>query len=263
MLCVPEERSASTERGVLFAVADGMGGVSGGEFASRLALQTMADEYFSSTLATTPERLKEALRQANQRIYEEAEHNPQYHGMGTTVSAVAIIGDCAYVAQVGDSRVYMTREDGAIWQITDDHSLVAEQVRNGMISEEEARNHALKKPHHPAPSAPKTPSRSTSSPCASRKRTHSSSAPTASRTSSKTKRWPPRSSATRSRAPRRVLVGRALEGGRSRQHHRRPHARRQIPLPTARLEEGAVHVTLEKPGFLNKLRRLFSGNRGQ
>ena len=88
--------------------------------------------------------LENALQKANQRVFSEAEQNPEYQGMGTTVSAVVIHGDCAYAAQVGDSRVYMSRPHEPLRQVTDDHSLVAEQVRNGMISEEEARTHSLK-----------------------------------------------------------------------------------------------------------------------
>ncbi|GMW00467.1 MAG: hypothetical protein AMXMBFR84_16040 [Candidatus Hydrogenedentota bacterium] len=144
VVCAPEESRIATDKGYLFAVADGMGGVSGGEFASRLALQTLIDEYYSRQTSSIPIRLKEAVEQANRRIFEEAENHPEYYGMGTTISALLVHGENAYIAQVGDSRVYLLRPDSAIWQITDDHSLVAEQVRNGYISEEEARNHSLK-----------------------------------------------------------------------------------------------------------------------
>lgn len=144
ILCAPEDRDLERDRGFLFAVADGMGGVSGGEFASRLALHTVAEHYYQGSEETAPARLRESVNLANRRIYEEAENHPEYQGMGTTVSAVAIKGDHAYIAQVGDSRVYLAREGNGIKQVTDDHSLVAEQVRNGYISEEEARNHSLK-----------------------------------------------------------------------------------------------------------------------
>ncbi|MBI4558036.1 MAG: Stp1/IreP family PP2C-type Ser/Thr phosphatase [Candidatus Hydrogenedentes bacterium] len=143
-LCAPDDDHVLRERGLLLAVADGMGGVKGGEFASHLALQTLGETYYSLPNSTIPGRLQAAIDQANRRIFEEAEHNPEYHGMGTTVSAVVILGDYAYIAQVGDSRVYVARGNAGVWQITDDHSLVAEQVRNGYISEDEARKHALK-----------------------------------------------------------------------------------------------------------------------
>ncbi|MBX7257124.1 MAG: Stp1/IreP family PP2C-type Ser/Thr phosphatase [Candidatus Hydrogenedentes bacterium] len=144
ILCAPEDRLIVNERGVFLAVADGMGGVSGGDFASRLALQTMVDEYYNSTEQNVPSRLRDSIEQANRRIFEEAENHPEYFGMGTTVSAVTIIGDHAYIAQVGDSRVYLRRGKDPVCQLTDDHSLVAEQVRNGYISEQEARTHSLK-----------------------------------------------------------------------------------------------------------------------
>jgi PPM family protein phosphatase len=142
-VCAPEEPPAEPVQGALFAVADGMGGVHGGEFASRLALQTLAAEYFSDTDGDVPKRLRQAVEKANQRIFEEAENNPDYRGMGTTVSAMLILGDHAYVAHVGDSRIYLKRGNKT-YQLTRDHSLVAEQVRSGLISEEEARTHALK-----------------------------------------------------------------------------------------------------------------------
>lgn len=254
ILCVPEERVGPGEQGLLFAVADGMGGVSGGEFASRLALQTLADEYFGTAGGSIPSRLREALRKANQRIYEEAEHNPQYHGMGTTVSAVVVQGDCAYVAQVGDSRVYMSRDNGTIWQITDDHSLVAEQVRNGVLSEEEARTHALKNLITRAVGtkdsieidlfAVRLQEKDTLLICSDGlsnvvkddEIAHTLKANTV-------------------QGAARVLVGRALEGG-------GPDNITVVLLrvmkcpPRAKLEEGAVKVTLQRPGLFSRLRRL-------
>ncbi|MCP4638901.1 MAG: Stp1/IreP family PP2C-type Ser/Thr phosphatase [bacterium] len=144
LLCAPEDRSVAHDHGYLVAVADGMGGVSGGGFASRLALQSLVDSYYDGVVETIPERLRASVGAANRRIFEEAESHPEYFGMGTTVSAMLIHGTCAYVAQVGDSRVYLHRVGEGIWQITDDHSLVAEQVRNGFISEEQARTHSLR-----------------------------------------------------------------------------------------------------------------------
>lgn len=253
LLSVPDERSASSDRSLLFAVADGMGGVSGGEFASRLALQTLSDHYYNSE-GSIPTRLSEALRQANQRIFEEAEHNPRYHGMGTTVSAVVIQGDCAYVAQVGDSRVYMTRGNGTIWQITDDHSLVAEQVRNGVLSEEEARNHALKNLITRAVGtrdsidvdlfAVRVQQNDTLLICSDGLSNVVSDEEIAAALKGNSLQ-----------GAARVLVGRALEGG-------GPDNITVVLLrvlktpPRARLEEGAVKVTLEKPGIINKLKRI-------
>lgn len=144
IMCAPKNPDLAVERGLLFSVADGMGGASAGEYASRMALQTLAKEYYGSHFESVPITLRAAVEQANARIHEESESNLAYSGMGTTVSATVVLGDWLYIAQVGDSRVYLLRERSGIRQLTDDHSLVEEQVRSGMISAEEAKNHSLK-----------------------------------------------------------------------------------------------------------------------
>lgn len=145
LLCVPEDAPTLHDRGRLFAVADGMGGVSGGALASKLALQTLACVYYAGPEGQAiPARLRAATREANHRVFEEAENRPEYYGMGTTVSALVLHGNNAYIAHVGDSRVYLSRKGEPLHQITHDHSLVAEQLRSGLISEEEARDHSLK-----------------------------------------------------------------------------------------------------------------------
>lgn len=145
ILCAPENPNIANLHGCLFAVADGMGGANAGELASRLALTTIAEHYYNVTFSsqTRPVRLRESVERANERVFQEAESNPERHGMGTTLSALLIHGDCMYVAQVGDSRIYLLRDRNLI-QVTDDHSLVAEQVKSGFITEEEARNHSMK-----------------------------------------------------------------------------------------------------------------------
>ena len=144
LMCVPKDAALADERGYFFSVADGMGGASAGEFASRMSLRAMHTAYYTGPSAPVPAALEGALDEANQRVFEEAEVNPEYAGMGTTVSAVLIDGAWAYIAQVGDSRVYLLRERAGLRQLTEDHSLVAEQVRNGVISEEEAENSSFK-----------------------------------------------------------------------------------------------------------------------
>ncbi len=144
LMCIPEPRGMAEQRGLLVAVADGMGGASAGEYASRMALQLLREDYFNTNEGPIPTALEQALMHANECVFEEAEVNPVYSGMGTTVSACVLLGDWLYIAQVGDSRVYLLREGSGIHQITNDHSLVAEQVRHGLISEEEARTHSLK-----------------------------------------------------------------------------------------------------------------------
>lgn len=144
LMCAPKNPVLVDERGLFFSVADGMGGASAGEFASRMSLRAMHSAYYTGPRQPIPTSLQEALEDANQRVFEEAEINPEYAGMGTTVSVVLIDGCWAYIAQVGDSRVYLLRERSGIHQITEDHSLVAEQVRNGVISEAEAENSSFK-----------------------------------------------------------------------------------------------------------------------
>lgn len=145
MLHVPESGELLEARGVLMAVADGMGGASAGEYASHKTLEYIVDSYFDTpTDALIPAALQAAVQTANELVFEESERNPELAGMGTTISALAIVGDWAYIAQVGDSRIYLLRRNQSLKQLTHDHSLVAEQMRNGLINEEEARTHSLK-----------------------------------------------------------------------------------------------------------------------
>ena len=137
----------------LFVVADGMGGHAGGEIASSVAISEIKkylDNHKSaisngSTLnePLICQHLASAVNHASARIYEMALEDPALRGMGTTVTLVKIIGDTAFTAHVGDSRLYLIRA-GFLYQITYDHSLVNEQVRAGIITEEEAQKHHLK-----------------------------------------------------------------------------------------------------------------------
>jgi protein phosphatase len=126
----------------MFAVADGMGGHQGGEVASQLAIQAIRDTYVD----TDGDALVDAIEEANLRIHEAGEGDPSLRGMGTTVVAVAVVpdgdgpGGSLLVANVGDSRCYLFR-DGDLTQITEDHSMVADLVREGRITEAEAEVH--------------------------------------------------------------------------------------------------------------------------
>lgn len=135
----------------IFVVADGMGGHAGGEVASRLCVQEIADYLRRhERMVKDPKRnhpdprlsslLAEAINHASTRIYERALEEPDLKGMGTTSTLVKISGDHAYCAHVGDSRLYLIR-CGFIYQITFDHSLVNEQLRAGLITKEQARFH--------------------------------------------------------------------------------------------------------------------------
>ncbi|MBR1913621.1 MAG: Stp1/IreP family PP2C-type Ser/Thr phosphatase, partial [Lachnospiraceae bacterium] len=126
----------------LFIVADGMGGHAAGDYASRFTTETVVSDIRDSH-ETNPIRLiRHAYEVANAAIIEEAHRLPDHEGMGTTLVVATIIGDCLYVANVGDSRLYVI--DDRISQITRDHSLVEEMVRAGEIEMSAARNHPMK-----------------------------------------------------------------------------------------------------------------------
>jgi protein phosphatase len=134
----------------LAIVADGMGGHASGEVASRMAVDAIVG-YFRETESeqqiTWPfkvdrghnqdvNRMTTAIKLANLRIFEEAERKPECHGMGTTVVAALFLDDVLVIGHVGDSRLYRVRE-GAIDQITEDHSLLNDYVRMKRLSESE------------------------------------------------------------------------------------------------------------------------------
>ena len=123
----------------LFIVADGMGGHRAGDFASRYVVEHMKEYIENSDLASPVMILRKALEKTNQGLFEEAQGNPDREGMGSTLVAATIEDDMMYVANVGDSRLYLLRDSLA--QITRDHSLVEEMVRLGELTEEQARNH--------------------------------------------------------------------------------------------------------------------------
>jgi PPM family protein phosphatase len=124
----------------LWAVADGMGGHQGGDVASAIACEALGRSFADHTV----EGLIEAIEQANQAVYETAAGDPDLTGMGTTIVALAVVDEAGdevlAVANVGDSRVYRYSV-GDLDQLTDDHSLVADLVREGRLSPEEAAVH--------------------------------------------------------------------------------------------------------------------------
>ena len=123
----------------LFIVADGMGGHNAGDLASRLAVETMID-HIESAKETKPVRLlAEAVAEANRAVYAKSMTDRGLTGMGTTLVACTACEDSLYIANVGDSRLYVL--DDTIDQITRDHSLVEEMVMAGQITSEEARIH--------------------------------------------------------------------------------------------------------------------------
>ncbi len=124
----------------LYIVADGMGGHNAGDYASSHATALVLD-YLRSSDEKEPIRLiRRAMEEANNELYRSAQEEAKYKGMGTTFVAATITdGNYLYVANVGDSRLYLVNSD--ITQITRDHSVVEELVRSGKIGKDEARLH--------------------------------------------------------------------------------------------------------------------------
>jgi protein phosphatase len=122
----------------LYVVADGMGGHSGGEVASKLAVESVADVLRMAGSTLTPrEQMVLAYTEASRRIFDKAAYErPEFVGMGTTMVTVLWRGGSFYIGNVGDSRVYLFRKP-LIWQLTEDHSLINEQLRSGLITEEQ------------------------------------------------------------------------------------------------------------------------------
>lgn len=123
----------------LFIVADGMGGHKSGDFASRYTVEILCNEVLHSHEEDPETLLRTAIETANRKVIEAASKSEELYGMGTTVVAATIVGDKAYFANVGDSRLYLINR--RIKQLTNDHSLVEEMVRLGGIKPEEARYH--------------------------------------------------------------------------------------------------------------------------
>jgi serine/threonine protein phosphatase PrpC len=134
----PEEPELLAVKGCMYAVADGMGGHASGQVASELALKTVFKTYCADPDDDVAKSLGSAIRAANSFIYDAATAIAEREGMGTTCTVLVLRNDEMFVGHVGDSRMYLIR-DGEIKQITDDHSWVAEQVRRGALTEEEAR----------------------------------------------------------------------------------------------------------------------------
>lgn len=131
----PEERS-SDQWGTLALVADGMGGHAAGEVASALAAEVVRRIYCGSSLPV-PETLRTAFEAANAAVIQHADAHPECRGMGTTCTAVAMVGGKLFLAHAGDSRAYLLRGD-VLTQLSEDHSLNAQLVREGVMTQEEA-----------------------------------------------------------------------------------------------------------------------------
>lgn len=133
----------------IYILADGMGGYNGGEVASKLAT-TAALNYIQSNFETTPKEkenilnlVKSAVEYANMVVYEKSIEDKELEGMGTTIDVCLIYSNKAYIAHVGDSRIYRIRKE-FIRKLTHDHSYVEKLVKDGTITKEEAENHPKK-----------------------------------------------------------------------------------------------------------------------
>lgn len=139
---IPREGDASgpaVSKGALIIVADGMGGHAAGEVASALAVEIIRSVYYLLD-ASVPYALATALAAANKAILDHSEANPACRGMGTTCTAIAVRDDMAWLAHVGDSRAYLLR-GGELTQLSEDQSLHAQLIRDGLLSEEDAKTH--------------------------------------------------------------------------------------------------------------------------
>ena len=123
----------------LFVVADGMGGHRAGDFASRYTVEIIQKSIRANRERNPIKIIRMAIETANMKVLEKANSDENLAGMGTTVVVATVVENYIYVANVGDSRLYLIRDE--IQQITRDHSLVEEMVRMGEINREQARNH--------------------------------------------------------------------------------------------------------------------------
>ena len=133
----PDDPITLSTRGSLYIVADGMGGHAAGQIAAELAIKRLMSEYYDGSAEDATRALLDGFVAANEHVRSVARAIPARAGMGTTLTAIALIEDRAIICHVGDSRAYLLR-DGAVSQISEEHSWVAEQVRAGTMSAEEA-----------------------------------------------------------------------------------------------------------------------------
>lgn len=136
--CVSDESNGSN----LIVVADGLGGVACGQVASQLAVQAIRQSFFSTITSgfSVNDRLALAVAEANRLIFNRSERDRQCKGMGSTCAVLALNDEAAHIAHVGDSRIYLIR-DNRIRQLTRDHSRAQRMLDDGLITEEEAANH--------------------------------------------------------------------------------------------------------------------------
>jgi serine/threonine protein phosphatase PrpC len=136
----PDGDEEFSRKGRLAIIADGMGGYEGGQEASRIAVETIQDLYAEYEIGDPQSALLEGLQSAHLNIRATADENPGFQGMGTTCTAIALVGPRLFYAHIGDSRLYLVR-DAKLSRVTRDHSYVSRLVETGLISSEEAETH--------------------------------------------------------------------------------------------------------------------------
>ena len=136
----PDSDDDFRRKGRLAIVADGMGGYEGGQEASRLAVETVRSIYDNAFGGNPQDTLVQALEAAHQNIQRFAQDHPQFYGMGTTCTALAIVDRQLSFAHVGDSRLYLIRGE-SISRLTRDHSYVGRLVETGIVRSEDAESH--------------------------------------------------------------------------------------------------------------------------
>jgi len=133
------------EAGV-FCIGDGMGGAAAGEVASRIFVDTVIEIFQNATVQSEDEALellKKTFRSSNERIFQESKEKPEYNGMGCTAELAFFYNEKYLLGHVGDSRSYLFRQ-GKLRQITRDHSLVQNQIDQGIITPTDAKKHSLR-----------------------------------------------------------------------------------------------------------------------
>jgi PPM family protein phosphatase len=140
LLWEPKSDEEFRRKGRLAIVADGMGGYEGGQEASRIAVETVRLVYDRDFADSPQQALQSGLLAAHDNIQRYAVEHPEFQGMGTTCTALALVGHKLYSAHIGDSRLYLVRPD-AITRLTRDHSYVGRLVESGIVSSEDAQSH--------------------------------------------------------------------------------------------------------------------------
>ncbi len=143
LLHMPKEPAVLRDKGLLAVVADGVGGAMAGNLASGMAVEAVRRWYYESADRDLPRTLCEAVIQANGEVHAKANSSLGLRGMATTLTALVLRGEKGYLAHVGDSRAYLVR-DGALRQLTEDHSLVSLMVKEGHITQEQAASHPMR-----------------------------------------------------------------------------------------------------------------------